>query len=119
MIQTISDTDKGSIFRVPADSDLSAFTDLVLTFTGPVGQKVVKSFLVGGLVKLGTANVFDKNLKQDLLANEYVEYIIEDPFPFSIGKPWKALLTFVIDSQSPPLRTSGKTAPIFEVCEGG
>ncbi len=119
MLQTLTDTDKGSIFRVPADSDLSLFTDLILTFTAPDGTKVVKSFLDGAKVTLGTVEVFDKNLKQTLLANFYVEYLIEDPFPFFTGSPWKALLTFVNANATPPLRTSGKTAPIFEVCEGG
>ena len=119
MIQKISDTDKGSIFRVVADRDLSLFTDLILTFTAPDGSKIIKSFLDGEKVTIGTVTEFDKNIKQEVIANFYVEYLIEDPFPFFIGKHWKAPLTFVNDNQAPPLRTTGKTAPIFEVCEGG
>ena len=120
MTQTISSTDEGNIIRVPGDFDMSPRTDLILTFTNPNdGATFVKSELIGGKVTLGTIEVFDENIKETLPANEYVEYIIETPLPFEIGFPWLALLTYVKDNASPPLRISGKYPGRFKVCQGG
>jgi len=117
--QTISTTDEGNIIRVPGDFDMSPRTDLILTFTNPNDGAIFTKSEDGAEVTLGTVQVFDENIKETLLANQYVEYIIQTPFPFELGFPWFVLLTYVKDNVTPNLRISGKYPGRFKVCKGG
>jgi hypothetical protein len=119
VIQTITNTDRGAKIRIAAGFNMSAYTDLILTFDGPSGASVEKSFLNGFQVLLGGVDVFDTNLREDLLANTYVEYIIEATFPFPVDGPWRPTITYVNTNTTPNQSYSGKTNPVFEVCEGG
>jgi len=119
-MQKISTTDEGTILRIVGDFDMSSYTDLIVTFTNPNdGTTFVKSFLAGAKITLGTVEVVDTNVNETLAANTYVEYLIETPFPFEVGYPWKALLTYENTTANPDIRTSGKTTGRFKVCVGG
>lgn len=116
MIQEISITETGTIIRVDGNFDMSANTDLKLTFTSPTGD--IEFTENGAAVVLGTVDVFDKHLNEILEADTYVEYTIPNPSLFQeLGYPWQVLLTYVKDNVSPVINSVAKTVGKFNVCE--
>lgn len=89
--------DSGKVLRVNAGFDLSANTELSLTFTKPDGTQVVK--LTADGVAIGLADTTDPDLGQ-LVQNEYVTYTIETGLIDSEGL-WQVYLTYT-DTTSDP-----------------
>ena len=85
-------SESGKVLRVNAGFDLSAFTELTLTFTNPNGVETLKLTVDG--VTLGGVDV------DSLKTGEYVEYIIETGLLDAVGT-WSVTLTYTNDTTSP------------------
>lgn len=111
----------GKIIRIATGFDLSSFTELTVVFTKPDLTTSTKT-QTGGEITLGTGNVTDADLGA-LLANQYVEYVIEVGFLDQAGdsadtNPWKQYLTYTNTVSTPDDIFIGSCNPftVLAVC---
>lgn len=99
--------ESGKIIRVAAGYDMTANTELTLDFILP-DETTAQKTKTGGEVTLGTSDITDDDLGA-LLANEYVEYVVETGFLSQDGV-WTVQLTYTDSVPTPPENFIGLAA---------
>jgi hypothetical protein len=94
--------------NVNAAFDMTANTELTLTYTLPSGLIVIKNSTDG--VVLGTVLYTDPDTGAVFQPNEYAIYPIEAGFLAEAGTDWSVYLTYDDNTTSPPTAWVGKCA---------
>lgn len=90
--------ESGKSINVGTSFDMSANTELTLTFILPNGTTVTKT-KTGGQVVLGVAPIVDPDIGA-LAANQYVTYVVEIGF-LSLAGTWEVYCTYTNAAVTP------------------
>lgn len=89
----------GQTLRFNVKEDLTLYTDVTLSFTAPNSPSIIKGVLDGVTVSGQEVTVLEYGVSKRYLANQYVDYVIEDGLFNKVGQ-WRIRLT----ASSPALK---------------
>lgn len=82
----------GQNIRFNVKEDLTLYTDVTLTFTAPNSPSIIKGSLDGVTIADQEITVLEYGVTKRYLANQYVDYIVEDGL-FNKAGQWRIRLT--------------------------